>query len=107
MNPHLSIVTRDLDQRLREAGASSVEWDFAPGVLDMGYTVRPVPDGAFAGRVFVLVSEDGVDARAVLVWWDRDGEEFDTVPRGLVPVTDARALAAEVLALWGESAPCL
>lgn len=107
MNPNLTIVTRDLDQRLREAGAASVEWVFALGVLDMGYTLRPAPDGAFAGRVFVLVSEDGVDARAVLIWWDRDGEELDTVERGLVPVTDARALAADVLALWGENAPCL
>lgn len=106
MPTDLSIVTRDLDQRLREAGATSVEWDFNRGMLDMGYTMRPVPDGAFAGRVFVLVSKDGVDARTVLVWWNRDGEEFDTVPRGLVPVTDARTLADDVRAL-GDAASCL
>ena len=105
MNPNLSIVTRDLDQRLHEAGAASIEWDFALGVLDMGYTLRPAPDGAFAGRVFVLVSEDGVDARAVLIWWDRDGEELDTVERGLVPVTDARTLADDVLVLFSPYSP--
>lgn len=101
MNPTRYILTRRLDQRLRESGAASVEWDFALGVLDMGYTLRPAPDGAFAGRVFVLVSEDGADARAVLVWWDRDGEEYDTVERGLVPVTDAITLADDVRALGG------
>lgn len=101
MNPDLPVLTYNLDQRLREAGAASVEWDFGIGVLDMGYTVRPAPDGAFAGRVFVLVSEDGADARAVLIWWDRDGEELDTVERGLVPVTDAITLADDVRALGG------